>query len=149
MYILRERTVYRLYFRSSRTCENCKVYRRWRSRWAKRRYSALRSVTSGVRNWSAPVSRGEFQVSLVLDGTVAVRVATAVRCPGPRPGSIRVTVARDQGVHTAGSIDRYTLTSSVMVEAFATWPAAIHQRCPEVLHRADVRVWLGCARTAT
>jgi len=87
------------------------------------------------------LSRGKFQVSLVLDGAVAVRIAATIRRPGPCPGSIRVTVACDQGVHT-GSIDRYTLASSVLMEIIAAGSAAFYQRCPEILHCADIRVWL-------
>jgi len=92
------------------------------------------------------LSRSKLQVSLVLDGAVAVRIAAAVRRSGPCSGSIRITIARDQGIHT-GSIDRYTL-ASVLMEAIADGSVAFYQRCPQVLHRADVRVRLGCARAA-
>jgi len=71
------------------------------------------------------LSRGKFQVSLVLDGAVAVRIAATIRRPGPCPGSIRVTVARNQGVHT-GSVDRYTLASSVLKEIIAAGSTAFY-----------------------
>lgn len=65
------------------------------------------------------LSRGELQIMFILYGTIAVGVAAAVGRPGPRTGSIRVTVTNDQRIHAAGPVDRHTLAPSVLMQTAA------------------------------
>lgn len=71
-----------------------------------------------------------------------MRVATAVRRPGPRPGPVRITVAHEQGIHAAGPVDRYTLAPYALAQTIAPRMAAIHQRHPGALVRADLGIRL-------
>lgn len=65
------------------------------------------------------LSCGQLQITFILYGAVAVGVTAAVRCPGPRTGSIRVTVTDDQRIHAAGPVDRHTLAPSVLMQTTA------------------------------
>ncbi|KYQ52574.1 hypothetical protein ALC60_08290 [Trachymyrmex zeteki] len=66
------------------------------------------------------LSRGELQVTFIFYGTITMRVAAAVRRPGPCTGSIRITVTHDQRIHAAGPVDRHTLAPSVLMQTAAT-----------------------------
>ncbi|KYM94233.1 hypothetical protein ALC62_15141 [Cyphomyrmex costatus] len=59
-------------------------------------------------------------ITFIFYGTVTVRVAAAVRCPGPCTGSIRITVTHDQRIHAAGPVDRHTLAPSIRMHTSAT-----------------------------
>lgn len=91
-------------------------------------------------------SRGHLQVPLSLDGPVTVGISAAVGRPGPRTGPVRVTVARDQGIHAAGPVDRYTLPPSPKSQAAASGTAAVCQRRPRVLCGTHLRVRLSFSR---
>ncbi|KYN40103.1 hypothetical protein ALC56_05511 [Trachymyrmex septentrionalis] len=66
------------------------------------------------------LSRGKLQITFIFYGTITMRVAAAVRCPGPCAGSIRITVTHNQRIHAAGPVDRHTLAPSVLMQTAAT-----------------------------
>lgn len=66
-------------------------------------------------------------------------ITAAVRCSGPSTGSVRITVAHDQGVHAAGPIDRHALTANMTMTS-APRAFAVRQRYPQVFRRADLCV---------